>query len=136
MWSTNIWMFLIMFLVWIVKKFLKEEMLTSYTEKWSILNNFELFLSKNKDLFLISTDPTTYLQLATDGTQTWLCLLCGKQSSNLFSGKRHVKFVHMKESEDIVCPVCQKRFGRKQHLDRHMKSLHSEQYNEDTAYYQ
>jgi len=80
-------------------------------------------------------DPATYLQLTPDadnvGAQAWLCLLCGKQSSQLVNGKRHVKFVHMKANEEVGCPICQKKFSRKQVMDRHMKSMHSEHFGGD-----
>jgi len=78
-------------------------------------------------------DPAAYLQLTSDpaslGPQVWLCLLCGKQSKQLDKGKRHVKFVHMKASEEVECPVCGKKFARKQVVDRHMKNVHREHFS-------
>merc|ERR1711892_534405 len=71
-------------------------------------------------------DAATYLQPSTDGS--WLCILCGKQSSRLANGKRHVNFAHMKASEEVECPVCHKMFGRKQVMDRHMKTIHSDHF--------
>ena len=84
------------------------------------------------------SDPATYLQLISDpdclGTQTWSCLLCGKQSSHLANGKRHVKFVHMKANEEVECPICHKKFARKQVVDRHMKNMHSEHFSMELQY--
>ena len=65
------------------------------------------------------------------GGQAWLCILCGKRSSHLANGKRHVKFVHMKVSEEVECPVCEKKFARKQVMDRHMRTMHNELYNSE-----
>jgi len=81
-------------------------------------------------------DPATYLQLTTDAdnAQYWLCLLCGKQSSQMNNGKRHVRFVHMKASEEVGCSICHKKFSRKQHLDRHMKNMHSEHYGVEPSF--
>jgi len=77
-------------------------------------------------------DPATYLQQTTGlNGQSWLCVLCGKESSHLANGKRHVKFVHMKASEEVECPVCHKMFGRKQVMDRHMKTMHSQHFTMD-----
>ena len=98
--------------------------------------HFEQFWNNSfigiKIVIWFHSDPATYLKQTSDSGslegQTWCCLLCGKQSSHLANGKRHVKFVHMKASEDAECPVCHKRFGRKQHLDRHMKTMHSDYY--------
>jgi len=74
---------------------------------------------------LFHPDPVTYLQKSTTSSgQSWMCVLCGKQSNHLQNGKRHVKFVHMKASEEVECPVCNKMFGRKQVMDRHMKNAH------------
>jgi len=83
-------------------------------------------------------DPASYLQLTADadnlGAQTWLCVLCGKHSNHLANGKRHVKFVHMKANEEVCCPICQKNFSRKQVMDRHMKSVHSEHLDMDSHF--
>jgi uncharacterized Zn-finger protein len=54
-----------------------------------------------------------------------MCILCGKASNHLANGKRHVKFVHQKISEEVECPLCGKRFARKQVVDRHIRTCHS-----------
>jgi hypothetical protein len=63
------------------------------------------------------------------------CVCCVESSSHLANGKRHVKFVHMKASEEVGCPICHKNFSRKQVMDRHMKSMHSEHFDVDPHFH-
>lgn len=69
------------------------------------------------------SDPFEYLELAADGCQ-WMCMLCGKYTAEKGNAKRHVKYVHMRVSEEVDCPYCKKVYARKQVLDRHLKYCH------------
>jgi uncharacterized Zn-finger protein len=53
------------------------------------------------------------------------CQLCGKVNSNTQNARRHVRFVHLGESEAVSCGVCGKMFGRKQVLLRHQRTQHA-----------
>jgi hypothetical protein len=60
--------------------------------------------------------------LAGDGVT---CQLCGKVNSTPQNARRHVRFVHLGESEAVSCAVCGKMFGRKQVLLRHQRTQHA-----------
>ena len=51
------------------------------------------------------------------------CNLCGKKFTVAKSLTRHISVIH-EQVKQFKCDNCDKAFGQKHHLDRHMKFVH------------
>jgi hypothetical protein len=65
------------------------------------------------------------LKLGLRDKEDWKCLACNRIVKTHNGARRHVQFVHLGASQNATCPICRRSFSRKQHMLRHIKTIHA-----------
>jgi hypothetical protein len=58
-----------------------------------------------------------------DGTKTYVCAICSHRFKRKDHLKKHVETVHEK-ARAFACQLCERRFGQKYHLAIHVSAVH------------
>merc|ERR1719244_756537 len=88
----------------------------TYSEisKWILIQLF--YIRDPRDLLTRTEDPVGSFQ----------CKLCSYNSKQQSNALRHVKFMHLGHSENVVCHLCNKVFTRKANFNEHLRTVHRE----------
>ena len=66
---------------------------------------------------------SSHVEVAASGKL--MCEICLKSFTDVKNKRRHTNNVHNKISRNYECKYCEKSFGRKDNLDKHVKQCHS-----------